>query len=45
MRNMIAGGKNVGIPRVQWLAMESEFNIMVMDLLGPSLADLFNYCG
>ena len=35
----------MGIPKIYWLAMESEFNIMVMDLLGPSLADLFNYCG
>jgi hypothetical protein len=37
--------KNVGIPKVHWLAMESDFNVMVMDMLGPSLADLFNYCG
>jgi len=30
---------------VHWLAIESDFNILVMDMLGPSLADLFNYCG
>ena len=36
---------DVGIPRVHWLAIENDFNIMVMDMLGPSLADLFNYCG
>lgn len=37
--------QNVGIPKVHWLAIESDFNILVMDMLGPSLADLFNYCG
>lgn len=30
---------------MHWLAIESDFNILVMDMLGPSLADLFNYCG
>ena len=38
-------GPVFGVPKIHWMAMESEFNIMVMDLLGPSLADLFNYCG
>ena len=36
---------NVGIPKVHWLAIESDFNVMVLDMLGPSLADLYNYCG
>jgi hypothetical protein len=46
MRNLTSGGNPVfGVPKIHWLAMESDFNIMVMDLLGPSLADLFNYCG
>ena len=36
---------NVGIPKVHWLAIENDFNVMVMDMLGPSLADLFNFCG
>ncbi len=46
MRNLTAAPNPAfGIPKIHWLAMESEFNIMVMDLLGPSLADLFNYCG
>jgi serine/threonine protein kinase len=34
----------VGIPKVHWFGVEGEFSVMVMDLLGPSLEDLFNYC-
>lgn len=34
-----------GIPNVYYCATEGEYNIMVMDLLGPSLEDLFNMCG
>jgi len=33
-----------GIPRVYYCATEGDQNIMVMDLLGPSLEDLFNIC-
>jgi serine/threonine protein kinase len=34
----------VGIPKVHWFGVEGDHSIMVMDLLGPSLEDLFNYC-
>ncbi|KAA6380283.1 MAG: putative Casein kinase I [Streblomastix strix] len=34
-----------GIPNVKWFGVEGEYNIMVMDLLGPSLEDVFNTCG
>lgn len=33
-----------GIPHLKWFGVESEYNVMVIDLLGPSLEDLFNYC-
>jgi len=33
-----------GIPRVYYCATEGDQNVMVMDLLGPSLEDLFNIC-
>lgn len=33
-----------GIPQLRWFGVEEEFNVMVIDLLGPSLEDLFNYC-
>ena len=33
-----------GLPNVYYCAIEGEFNILVMDLLGPSLEDLFNMC-
>ncbi|CEP01186.1 Casein kinase I [Plasmodiophora brassicae] len=35
----------VGIPNVKWFGKEGDFNIMVMELLGPSLEDLFTFCG
>jgi len=33
-----------GIPHVYYCATEGDYNIMVMDLLGSSLEDLFNVC-
>ncbi|KAK4204706.1 casein kinase 1, delta [Triangularia verruculosa] len=38
----LAGG--IGIPRVWWFGEECDFYVLVQDLLGPSLEDLFNYC-
>ena len=28
----------------RWFGQEKEYNVLVMDLLGPSLEDLFNFC-
>ncbi|XP_037937482.1 casein kinase I [Teleopsis dalmanni] len=39
---ILSGG--VGIPRVRYHGKEKNFNTLVMDLLGPSLEDLFNFC-
>jgi len=39
---ILSGG--VGIPYVKWFGVEGDYNVLVMDLLGPSLEDLFNYC-
>lgn len=32
-----------GIPEVKWVGIVRDYNVLVMDLLGPSLEDLFNY--
>jgi serine/threonine protein kinase len=30
---------------VHWLGQEGDYNVLVLDLLGPSLEDLSQYCG
>lgn len=39
---LMQGG--VGIPTIKWCGTEGDYNVMVMELLGPSLEDLFNFC-
>ncbi|KAE8711048.1 Casein kinase I isoform delta [Hibiscus syriacus] len=39
---ILQGG--TGIPNVRWSGVEGDYNVVVMDLLGPSLEDLFNFC-
>lgn len=34
-----------GFPRVYWYGSLDDFTIMVFELLGPNLEDLFRYCG
>ncbi|KAI8877103.1 kinase-like protein [Backusella circina FSU 941] len=38
----LSGG--IGIPQIRHFGREGEYNMLVMDLLGPSLEDLFNLC-
>lgn len=33
-----------GIPNIKWSGTDGEDNALVIDLLGPSLEDLFMYC-
>ncbi|XP_018576465.1 casein kinase I isoform X3 [Anoplophora glabripennis] len=34
----------IGIPHIRYYGQEKDHNVLVMDLLGPSLEDLFNFC-
>lgn len=42
MYKMLAGG--IGIPMVHWYGVEGDYNVMVIDLLGPSLEELLTFC-
>lgn len=35
---------SVGIPSVRWFGVEGDYNVMIIDLLGRSLEELFNDC-
>ncbi|KAF7795075.1 hypothetical protein EIP86_006219 [Pleurotus ostreatoroseus] len=41
LRSMAGGGS---VPSLRWSGTEGGYNAMVVDVLGPSLADLFRYC-
>ncbi|KAG6035480.1 hypothetical protein E4U41_006073 [Claviceps citrina] len=38
----LAGG--AGIPHVHWYGQQDDYFVLVQELLGPSLEDVFNYC-
>jgi hypothetical protein len=33
-----------GVPRLKWFGVEGNYSLMAIDLVGPSLEDMFNYC-
>eukprot|EP01065_Artemidia_motanka_P006417 TRINITY_DN13158_c0_g1_i1.p1 TRINITY_DN13158_c0_g1~~TRINITY_DN13158_c0_g1_i1.p1 ORF type:complete len:388 (+),score=34.55 TRINITY_DN13158_c0_g1_i1:94-1257(+) len=36
---------SVGVTQLHWYGVEGDFNVMIIDMLGPSLEDLFQYNG
>jgi serine/threonine protein kinase len=39
---LLQGG--TGVPNIRYCGIEGDYNVLVMDLLGPSLEDLFSFC-
>lgn len=39
---ILQGG--LGVPHIRWYGQEKNYNVLVLDLLGPSMEDLFNFC-
>ena len=33
-----------GVPRIHHYGVEGDYNVLVMESLGPSLEDLFKFC-
>ncbi|CAJ2674693.1 unnamed protein product [Trifolium pratense] len=40
--NILKGGS--GIPRMKWFGTDGDYNVLVLELMGPSLDDLLYYC-
>ncbi|OXA38975.1 casein kinase I isoform X2 [Folsomia candida] len=41
---LLEGEESIGIPKIWWFGQMGKRNALVMDLLGPSLSDLFELC-
>lgn len=48
----LSGGSNVfiinclaGIPELLYFGIEGDYNVLVIELLGPNLEELFTFCG
>lgn len=41
---MSNSSQNTGVPRVLHYGTEGQYNTLIMEMLGPSLEDLFTYC-
>ena len=37
-------GEHPGLPHIYWYGSEGDYNVLVMQMLGPSLEDCFNFC-
>lgn len=37
--------EDIGIPNIYWSGVQDDYNIMVVEMLGPNLENLFNLCG
>lgn len=44
-RLIVCGKPSAGVPQVYYFGQEGLHNILVIDLLGPNLEDLFDMCG
>ena len=33
-----------GFPNIQWFGVEGDYNVLVMDILGPSFQNRFDFC-
>ena len=42
---LLTRSPSVGVPSVRWYGVEGDYSVMVIDLLGKSLEDMFNECG
>eukprot|EP00029_Vermamoeba_vermiformis_P007085 TRINITY_DN2960_c0_g1_i1.p1 TRINITY_DN2960_c0_g1~~TRINITY_DN2960_c0_g1_i1.p1 ORF type:complete len:466 (-),score=129.44 TRINITY_DN2960_c0_g1_i1:585-1982(-) len=42
---LIGEEEDIGVPRVRWYGKEGLFRVVVLDLMGPSLSDLFYSVG
>jgi casein kinase 1 len=40
---VLCGDAPVGIPNIMWLGIEGDYNVLVLDLLGWILEDMFNF--
>jgi len=40
----LANERENAVPSLRWFGTEGNYNVMVMELLGPSIEDLFDFC-